>query len=212
MLDSSEILLRVTCSRWAFSEVSSSMLYLARILRMGRSFSHHCSLGMRCLGGRERAGRWSRMETALRHPGERSQPLFVLPGAGARSLRWGGGEGGHLLEVCLLLELGDGLEDEAALAHAQQTSRVVRVGEDPTCEGRWGGGSASRTLQEGRAPLKHPPKSADQPFVWCRSTRGRWERDGALLLAAPSPAGGRVGGFGNKAGTPQPPSAAPTVP
>lgn len=37
---------------------------------------------------------------------------------------------GHLLEVRLLLELGDGLEDEAALAHAQQTGRVGGVGED----------------------------------------------------------------------------------
>lgn len=54
MLDSCEILFCLTCSMSAFSEVSSSMLYLARIFRMGRSFSHHCSLGMRCLGGGER--------------------------------------------------------------------------------------------------------------------------------------------------------------
>lgn len=40
---------RVMCSRWACSEVSKSISYLARILRMGLSFSHHCSLGMRCL-------------------------------------------------------------------------------------------------------------------------------------------------------------------
>lgn len=40
---------RLTCSKWACSEVSKSISYLARILRMGLSFSHHCSLGMRCL-------------------------------------------------------------------------------------------------------------------------------------------------------------------
>lgn len=51
MLYSCETLFCLTCSMSALSEVSSSMLYLARIFRMGRSFSHHCSLGMRCLGG-----------------------------------------------------------------------------------------------------------------------------------------------------------------
>lgn len=40
---------RVMCSRWACSDVSKSISYLARILRMGLSFSHHCSLGIRCL-------------------------------------------------------------------------------------------------------------------------------------------------------------------
>lgn len=105
MLDSREILFCLTCSMCAFSEVSSSMLYLARIFRMGRSFSHHCSLGMRCLrGGRGRREPPAALPAFL---------LLLLPGPG-------GLRGGHLLEICLLLELGDGLEDEAALAHAQQ--------------------------------------------------------------------------------------------
>ena len=48
---------------------------------------------------------------------------------------WGGG-GGHLLEVCLLLEFNEGLEDQAAFAHAQQARRVGCVGEDATCKER----------------------------------------------------------------------------
>lgn len=96
--------------------------------------------------------RWSWVETALHRLGKSSQTVFIFPGVGARSQC--GGEGGHLLEICLLLEVSDGLKDEAALAHTQQTSRVGRVGEDPTCEGRLGVSLAFWTLEEGRAPPK----------------------------------------------------------
>lgn len=43
------LLFLITCSMSACSDVSSLMLYLARIFMMGRIFSHHCVLGMRCL-------------------------------------------------------------------------------------------------------------------------------------------------------------------
>lgn len=78
---------------------------------------------------------------------------MIYPSWGWGTVSGQGGwiKGGHLLEVRLLLELGDGLEDEAALAHAQQTRRVGRVGEDPTCEGRQGVSSAFWTLQEGES-------------------------------------------------------------
>lgn len=73
--------LRVRCSRCAVSDVSSSMLYLARILRMGRSLSHHCSLGMRCLRGHGDRDSWG-------HPRGGSQALSHLHGVGK------GGKGG----------------------------------------------------------------------------------------------------------------------
>lgn len=43
------LLFLITCSMSACSDVSSWMLYLARIFMMGLIFSHHCVLGMRCL-------------------------------------------------------------------------------------------------------------------------------------------------------------------
>lgn len=47
------LLFLITCSMSACSDVSSLMSYLARIFMMGRIFSHHCVLGMRCLQPRE---------------------------------------------------------------------------------------------------------------------------------------------------------------
>lgn len=37
------------CSSWVDSESSKLALYLARIFMRGRSFSHHCALGILCL-------------------------------------------------------------------------------------------------------------------------------------------------------------------
>lgn len=172
------------------------MLYLARIFRMGRSFSHHCSLGMRCLGGRERewcdGPGWKQCYIAW---GRVPSLYLSFPGLGhGLGVE---GEGGHLLEIRLLLEVSDGLKDEAALAHTQQTSRVGRVGEDPTCEGRWGVSSAFWTLEEGRAPpkictgvlcieiLEHTcALGKSRAFSFGHPTLWLW---------------GRVGAFGNKA-------------
>lgn len=42
-------LLLITCSMSVCSDVSSLILYLARIFMMGLIFSHHCVFGMRCL-------------------------------------------------------------------------------------------------------------------------------------------------------------------
>ena len=39
----------ITCSMSACSDVSSLILYLARIFMMGLIFSHHCDFGTRCL-------------------------------------------------------------------------------------------------------------------------------------------------------------------
>ena len=39
-------LMRTTCSSWPESDTSKVVLYLARIFMRGRSFSHHCSLGI----------------------------------------------------------------------------------------------------------------------------------------------------------------------
>lgn len=86
---------------------------------MGRSLSHHCSLGMRCLRGQDR----DRLGTSL---GRESRALSHLSG-------WG--REGHALEIRLLAQLGDGLEHQAALAHPQQARRVSRVGKDPAWEG-----------------------------------------------------------------------------
>lgn len=40
-----------TGSSWLASDTSKLTLYLARIFMRGRSFNHHCSLGIRCLWG-----------------------------------------------------------------------------------------------------------------------------------------------------------------
>lgn len=86
---------------------------------MGRSFSHHCSLGMRCLRRQDR----ERLGTSLGRDPELC-PTFL-----------GWGREGHALEIRLLAQLSDGLEHQAALAHPQQARRVGRVGKDPAWEG-----------------------------------------------------------------------------
>lgn len=50
------LLFLITCSMSACSDVSSLMLYLARIFMMGLIFSHHCVLGMRWLQQTDRGG------------------------------------------------------------------------------------------------------------------------------------------------------------
>lgn len=114
-------------------------------------------------------------------------PLCLsFPGRGLRGLG-GGGEGGHLLEIRLLLELGDGLEDEAALAHAQQTGRIGRVGEDPTCEGRQGAGSAFWTLGDPFSTHQNLQGSPEPVVLKYRSTQVPWERAGGGLLSVIPP-------------------------
>ena len=91
-----------TGSSWLASDTSKLTLYLARIFMRGRSFNHHCSLGIRCLRGDQAEQGWG-------------SPSGPTP---APDLR-------RLLEVCLLLQLRHGLEQQCSLADSQYTHRVL---------------------------------------------------------------------------------------
>lgn len=116
------LLFLITCSMSACSDVSSLMSYLARIFMMGRIFSHHCVLGMRCLQPREE-GQLLR-ELKLKHFGAR----WVLRDNGGG---WEGGWG-FLLKICICLQLSKRLEGQRPLPHAQHTGGVRCVGKDAT--------------------------------------------------------------------------------
>ena len=70
-----------TGSSWPASDTSKLALYLARIFMRGRSFSHHCSLGILCL--REGEGRlsraWAPHPAGLPPPGPRALTRSLSP-------------------------------------------------------------------------------------------------------------------------------------
>lgn len=109
------LLFLITCSMSACSDVSSLMSYLARIFMMGRIFSHHCVLGMRCLQPREE-GQLLR-ELKLKHFGT----CWVLRD-----------RVGFLLKICICLQLSKRLEGQRPLPHAQHAGGVRCVGKDAT--------------------------------------------------------------------------------